>query len=338
MNKDINCTVFVKNAELKTYPVFYGKSSIAGTQNYMVSANSFELADTQTTLKISINNANIEIIKKDEVTGEVIPETTFALYNLEGKEIATATTDINGKATFTKLYPGAYKIKETKSNKDYVLSVDEKNITIEYGDTLKIEFTNQKKTGQIKVIKVDKENNEIKLKGVEFDILDKEGNVVQHLVTNNKGEAVSKELPVNQEYTIKETKTQEKYVLDKGPQTVTLEENKITEIKFENELKKGKIEIYKTDSEDKTIKLKGVEFEVLNSADEVVEKIITDENGYATTAELLIGEYKIKEVKTDNTHVLNDEVITVEVTQNLTQKLNITNDRIVIKKLPKTGM
>ena len=338
LNKDINCTVFVKNAELKTYPVFYGKSSIAGTQNYMVSANSFELADTQTTLKISINNANIEIIKKDEVTGEVIPETTFALYNLEGKEIATATTDINGKATFTKLYPGAYKIKETKSNKDYVLSVDEKNITIEYGDTLKIEFTNQKKTGQIKVIKVDKENNEIKLKGVEFDILDKEGNVVQHLVTNNKGEAVSKELPVNQEYTIKETKTQEKYVLDKGPQTVTLEENKITEIKFENELKKGKIEIYKTDSEDKTIKLKGVEFEVLNSADEVVEKIITDENGYATTAELLIGEYKIKEVKTDNTHVLNDEVITVEVTQNLTQKLNITNDRIVIKKLPKTGM
>ena len=68
------------------------------------------------------------------------------------------------------------------------------------------------------------------------------------------------------------------------------------------------------------------------------EKIITDENGYATTSELLVGEYKIKEVKTDDIHILNDEVINVEVKQDLTQTLNITNDRIVVRKLPKTGM
>ena len=579
----------------------------------MVTTNSFEFADTQTTLKISTNNASINIIKKDEDSGEVISNTTFSLYNIEGTEIATATTDTNGKAKFTNLYPGTYKIKEKKSNKDYVLSVDSKNVTVKYGETFTTEFTNQKKTGKIKiikvdkdnheiklegvkfeildknnkviqtlttnkngeaisnelrigeeytvkekstrseyilsnktekvtlkeneiktltfeneikkgqmkivkvdkdnneitlegvtfeildekgnvvdnlktdekgeatsiklptnqrytiiekqtkkgyiktnkkynvelvqnevitvtvenekekgnlkiqkvdkdnnkivlsnvgfdlyseefkktigtyftnddgeiiindlrigrynliekvtgkwynlgtdtnveikgdetsqvkieneikkgkirVIKVDKENNEIKLQNVEFDIIDSNGNVVQHLITNKKGEAVSIELPINQKYTIKETKTQEQYVLDKQPQTVTLDENKIKDITFENELKKGKIEIYKTDSEDNTIKLKGVEFEVLNSSDEVVEKIITDENGYATTSELLVGEYKIKEVKTDDIHILNDEVINVEVKQDLTQTLNITNDRIVVRKLPKTGM
>ena len=613
LERDINFTIYIKNAEVKTYPVFYGKSSIAGTQNYMVTANSFELADTQTTLKINTNNANIEIVKKDNDTGEVIPDTTFSLYNLEGKEIATTTTDSKGKAKFTKLYPGTYTIKEKKSNKNYVLSVDNKNVTVKYGETLQTEFTNQKKTGkikvvkvdkdhneiklegvtfeifdknnkviqtlttnkngeatskelnigeeykvrekstrseyilsdrletvilkeneirnitfeneiktgkikvikvdkdnheiklegvvfeildengnvvdtlktdskgeaasiklpinqtytivekeakqgykktdkihniklvqdeitavtienekekgnlriqkvdkdnnkimlskvgfdlyseefkkiigsyvtndkgeisvndlrigkynliekvtskwynlasdteieikgdetseikienelkkgQIRVIKVDKENNKIKLKNVEFDILDEKGNVVQHLVTDNKGEATSKKLPVNQKYTIKETKTQEQYALARELYTVTLEENKIKDITFENELKKGKIEIYKTDSEDKEIKLKGVEFEVLNSSDELVEKITTDENGYAITSELIVGEYKIKEVKTENTHILNDEILNVEVKHGKAQTLNITNERMVVKKLPKTGM
>lgn len=338
LEKDINCTIHIKNAELKTYPVFYGKSSIAGTQNYMVTTNSFELADTKIALKLNTNNASIDIIKKDEDSGETISNTTFALYNAEGKQISTATTDSNGVTKFSKLYPGKYTIKETEANKDYVLNIDGKDITIQYGETAKVEFTNQKKTGKIRVIKVDKDNNEIKLQNVEFDILDDKGNVVQHLVTNKKGETVSKELPINQKYIIKETKTQEKYMLDKQPQTVTLEENKITDITFVNELKKGKIEIYKTDSEDKNIKLKDIEFEVLDASNKVVEKIITDENGYAITSELPIGEYKIKEVKTDETHILNEEVINVKVKHNTIQKLNITNDRIVVKKLPKTGM
>ena len=338
LEKNIEFTIHIKNAELKTYPVFYGKSSIAGTQNYMVTANSFEFADTQTALQINTNNASIDIIKKDEDSGETISNTTFALYNSEGKQISTATTDGNGIAKFTKLHPGKYTIKETESNKDYVLNANGKDVTIQYGETAKIEFTNQKKTGKIKVIKVDKDDNEIKLEGVVFEILDANDKVIQTLTTNKNGEATSKSLKIGEVYKVREKTTKSEYIISEKIEKVTLKENEIKTLTFENELKKGKIEIYKTDSEDNTIKLKGVEFEVINSSNEVVEKIITDENGYATTSELPIGEYKMKEVKTDSNHLLNDEIINVEVMENKAQKLNITNERIIIKKLPKTGM
>ena len=60
----------------------------------------------------------------------------------------------------------------------------------------------------MKVIKNDKDNSDIKLDEVEFDLLDKEGNVVKHFVTNEKGEAVIEGINTG-EYTLKETKTKE---------------------------------------------------------------------------------------------------------------------------------
>ena len=48
-------------------------------------------------------------------------------------------------------------------------------------------FKSQIKKAQIKVIKVDKDNNEIKLEGVIFDVLDQDGNIVQTLKTDKNG-------------------------------------------------------------------------------------------------------------------------------------------------------
>lgn len=50
----------------------------------------------------------------------------------------------------------------------------------------------RKKKGQIKVIKIDEDNNEIKLEDVVFDVLDSNNNIVDTITTNSNGEAITK--------------------------------------------------------------------------------------------------------------------------------------------------
>lgn len=68
------------------------------------------------------------------------------------------------------------------------------------------------------------------------------------------------------------------YVLSTERITVTLNENQITDTLFSNEKKKGQVQVVKIDEDYNEIKLQNVEFKVLNSKGEIVDKLITDEN------------------------------------------------------------
>ena len=103
---------------------------------------------------------------------------------------------------------------------------------------------NEKKKGNIKVVKYDKEDENIKLPGVKFEILNAEDEVIQTLITDESGEAVSEKIPVGTYY-IKEIETGEKYVLDDKKIEVKVEEDKTNEIRIENARKKGRIKILK---------------------------------------------------------------------------------------------
>ncbi|WP_368908532.1 SpaA isopeptide-forming pilin-related protein, partial [Bacillus wiedmannii] len=59
--------------------------------------------------------------------------------------------------------------------------------------------------------------------------------------------------------------------------------------------KEGTVSIHKIDAENPNKGLKGAEFEVRNSANEVVAKLITDENGFSVPQTLAPGTYKIYE-------------------------------------------
>jgi uncharacterized surface anchored protein len=87
-----------------------------------------------------------------------------------------------------------------------MLSDEVKTIELEPNYIKNIVFENEKKKGQIKVIKVDMDNNEVKLEGVTFEIRDENGNVVQTLVTDKNGEAISERIPIDQSYTVVETR------------------------------------------------------------------------------------------------------------------------------------
>ena len=69
------------------------------------------------------------------------------------------------------LRTGNYKWIEKETNKWYNLAEDTTTEVVWDKDTANT-IENELKKGQIRVIKVDKDNNEVKLEGVEFEVLD----------------------------------------------------------------------------------------------------------------------------------------------------------------------
>ena len=246
----------------------------------------------------------------------------------------TITTNSKGVAT-TKRLPidQKYTIVEKETQEEYVLTEEIQNVTLKQDQIKSIVFENEKKKGQIRVIKVDKENNKVLLEGVTFDILDEANNVVDTITTNSEGAAITKRLPIDQKYTVVEKETREEYVLSEETQIITLEENQIVDIQFENEMKKGYIEIRKVDKEHPEKTLAGAEFEIFNMNKELVDTIKISEDGIGTSKLLNKGKYMIKESKTGSVYyILNEEYYEVEIKENKeTVKVTIDNKGVDIE-------
>ena len=88
----------------------------------------------------------------------------------------------------------------------------------------------------IKIIKKDKEDSNIGLKGVEFEIRDKDEKLVKILKTDEKGEAITPNLPIGNYY-IQEIKTLDNYILNEDKVQVTVKDDNITEVVIQNEKK-----------------------------------------------------------------------------------------------------
>ena len=100
-----------------------------------------------------------------------------------------------------------------------------------------ITIENEMKKSQIKVIKVDADNNQIRIQGAKFEIYDEAGNVIKTIVTNQNGEAKVEGLPINKKYRIKEIETAKEYILSNDEVTIELKENEIKNVTFRNKRK-----------------------------------------------------------------------------------------------------
>ena len=188
-------------------------------------------------MQVKANNCNLQIKKVDKETNKPVANVTFEIKNKEGKKIGEAVTGKDGIARINDITPQIVKIKEIKVPEEYVLSKDEKEIMLEWGKTAQVFFENRKKKGQIEIYKVDKENNKIKLEGVEFNVLDNKNNIVDTLKTNDEGYAITKKLPIG-EYTIVETKTKNEYILNEEKQTIEIvEDGEVVKLIITNLLK-----------------------------------------------------------------------------------------------------
>lgn len=285
---------------------------------------------TNITIANQRKKGKIKVVKVDKDNNEVILEgVEFNILNSKGQVVDTIKTDSKGEAT-TKELPleEEYTVVETKTKENYTLTKETQKIKLEEEQIKTLKFENEKKKGTIKVIKVDKDNNEVYLEGVEFNILNSKGEVIDTILTNEKGEAQSKGLPIDEEYTVVETKTKENYLLTETPQKVRLQENQITTLKFENEKRKGTIRVIKVDKDNNEVLLEGVEFNILNSKGDVVDTIVTNEKGEAESKRLPIDEeYTAIETKTKENYVITDEKKTVTLEENQITNITFENEK-----------
>ena len=335
-DKDINIEV---DASLKSYPMFYGKTRISGTQNYLLTASSYQNVTASVSTNLKLNNAKIKINKVDSESKTAIEDTVFELYNSKNELIETKTTDSNGVVEFSNLYQGEYLIKEKQANEKYEESQNkEEKVNVSYNKTVEKTIENKPKKGNLIINKVDKDNNQIALGNVEFELYDENKKLVGKFSTDNNGKIEIEGLRIGK-YLLKETSTNQWYNLAEDTE-IEVKWNATSEKTIENELKKSQIKIIKVDKDNNKVKIPGVVFEVQDVEGNVLEQITTDEEGVAYTKKYPKRDYqklRLHEIRTDEMYVLDDEIKEIELEENKITEVTFENEKIkgeieVIKK------
>ena len=270
----------------------------------------------------------ISILKVDSDDEDVkLSGAVFEVKDFQGTVVDTITTDENGVGTSKELPYGSYTVTELTAPTGYELSEESKNVTIDSnGQTIALTFENTKILGKISILKVDSADENVKLPGAVFEVKDSEGTVVDTITTDENGVGASKELPYGS-YTLTEVTAPTGYELSEESKNVTIDSNGQTiELTFENTKILGKISILKVDSIDESIKLSGAEFEIRDLEGNILDTLITNEEGVANSIQLPYGSYIVIETKAPEGYVLNDfsENVTIN-NENLEILLKVEN-------------
>ena len=141
------------------------------------------------------------------------------------------TETINAGSVLLKELPeGKYTLKETKAPAGYVAIDGERAFSITAAnchEAIEIEVENLLRRTAVSIVKIDKENNELRLAGAEFTLYLRNGNsetTVAEAVTNRNGIATFADLPMGS-YRIRETKAPEGYKLWNNPVDFVVDEN-----------------------------------------------------------------------------------------------------------------
>lgn len=334
----------------------YILKEIETNKNYVLNSKQFDVnVKYNETTTVDITNehkkGNLKIYKVDKDNHKIaLGNVIFDLYSDEfQKVIGSYTTNVDGEIKIDNLRIGNYKLIEKNTGKWYNLA-DDTEVKIEWNKLKETTIENELQKGQIKVIKIDKDNHEVKLKGVKFDILDEKGNILETITTNEKGEAYTSRYAIRDcsKLTIREKETLKGYFVDEETKTIELKENEITSIQFENEKIKGYIEITKISKDDnkltnvsKGTPLENTVFEIYTENNELVDTITTDKEGKAKSKLLEYGNYYVKEKDTGSDYyLLNTEKYSVEIKENMkTIPVTIENTSVEIGlDIDKTGI
>lgn len=301
------------------------KSNIEMSSYSITKLNGFP----EETIYTDLNNINKDVFLNNEIIRIQIPKEKFY-------------KDIYGEISCLakcKTYPIFYG--EAPSGKqNYVVTYDGIE-DVEVKGFIEIK-TN---TGNITVLKKDKDS----LKGianVKFELYNEF--YKYEAQTNEKGEVNFKNLYPGK-YKLKEIYTSDEYKMLEEELNIEISYNEVKEIEILNELKKGNFKIVKQG--DDGSKLSKVEFKLYDENMNLLETLITDENGeaFSNVYPSKNKRYFLKETKNADGYILNEDVIELKLEDEACIQVFVENKKEEIPdipqedecyeeiKLPKTG-
>lgn len=310
------------SGKLKTYPIFYGESYDKERQDYALTYDAFENISAEAILKINAYKSKLKIYKTDSETNKPIEGVEFNFKYDNGTNIGNYKTDKNGIIEINNLRQGKIVITEIKTQNQYILDENKREIILEYEGEKEVKIENSRKKGNINILKVDKDDNKTTIEGVEFDLLDSTGkNIIKHVKTDKNGKAEIKNLDIGK-YILRETKTRKEYKIALE-QNITIEWGKTLNLTIENEKMKGKVKITKISEDDNLITgevagtpIANVKFEIYDDSGKLVDTLITKADGIAISKDLVVGKYIVKEKETGEYYEINEKDFEVEITKN----------------------
>ena len=298
-------------------------------------------------------------LRKTDIGGKLLDG---AVFHVSGNGYEQDVTVENGEITVNELPIGDYTITEKTAPNGYLVNVAPFKATVSAGQTAETTITDEAPTGKISIKKSDSKGNiqgEASLEGAEYTVYGADGQEVGKITTDKDGNGSLENLVLGT-YTVKETKAPEAYDLDWNTYTVELtykDQNTaiiLGNVDSKENVKTGKIEIKKTDTEGNP--LKGGEFGIYANADmyigdtlykkgQLVVSIKTDDSGVAKSDDLPYGSYYVKEIsaptqEAGNSHnfVLSDDTQYVKINgKNKTDSITFVDKKVTASKTTITG-
>lgn len=293
-------------------------------------------------------------LRKTDTGGKLL---NGAVFHVSGNGYEQDVTVANGEITVNELPAGDYTITEKTAPNGYLVNVAPFKTTVVAGQTVETTITDEAPTGKISIKKSDSKGNvqgEASLEGAEYTVYGADGQEVGKITTDKDGNGSLENLVLGT-YTVKETKAPEAYDLDWNTYTVELtykDQNTaiiLGNVDSKENVKTGKIEIKKTDTEGNP--LKSGEFGIYANADmyigdtlykkgQLVVSIKTDDSGVARSDDLPYGSYYVKEIsaptqEAGNSHnfVLSDDTQYVKINgKNKTDTVTFVDKKVTASK------
>ena len=298
-------------------------------------------------------------LRKTDTGGKLL---NGAVFHVSGNGYEQDVTVENGEITVNELPAGDYTVTEKTAPNGYLVNVAPFKTTVVAGQTVETTITDEAPTGKIYITKSDSKGNvqgEASLEGAEYTVYGADGQEVGKITTDKDGNGSLENLVLGT-YTVKETKAPEAYDLDWNTYTVELtykDQNTaiiLGNVDSKENVKTGKIEIKKTDTEANP--LKSGEFGIYANADmyigdtlykkgQLVVSIKTDDSGVARSGDLPYGSYYVKEIsaptqEAGNSHnfVLSDDTQYVKINgKNKTDTVTFVDKKVTASKTTITG-
>lgn len=255
-----------------------------------VAEYAFTFEDEQTTVELS---------KADLTDKKELPGASLKVTDEDGNTVDEWVSKEEAHIIKGLIVGKKYKMTETKPADGYVTAE-----SIEFTVENTKEVQKHQMLDDVTKVEISKKDitDSSEVPGAKLIILDKDGKKVESWTSTDKPHMVEK-LPVG-EYTLREEQAPDGYLIAEDVKFTVKDTGKVQKIKMKDAHPYGKLVIKKTDSTSKAA-LPGAEFELREKeSGKVVEKLVTDKTGTATSGKIPIATYKNGKVEKTVEYIL----------------------------------